>query len=150
MKTSQTGIDLIKSFEGFSPVMYLCPAGKPTVGYGHVILSSEKNLSCSKITSEQADELLKADLVSREDCVNRLVKVTISQEKFDALVSFVYNLGEANFARSTLLKKINLKDFTGAADEFVRWNKSTVNGKLVELSGLTRRRLAEKQLFLSK
>ena len=150
MKTSQSGIDLIKSFEGFSSSMYYCPAGKPTVGYGHVILPGEKELSCSKITNEQAEALLRADLLPRENAVNRLVKVSISQEKFDALVSFVYNIGEANLEKSTLLKKINANDFIGAGEEFVRWNKSTVGGKLIELPGLTKRRLVEKSLFLSK
>lgn len=142
MKTSDRGIALIKEFEGFQPVIYLCPAGKPTIGYGHVIHNETIH---APINEEEAERLLLDDLNDRyEPDVLRLVSAELTQNQFDALVSFTYNLGASNLARSTLLKKLNAGDYTGASEEFERWNKC--NGK--PLDGLSRRRRAEKQLFL--
>jgi lysozyme len=99
-----------------------------------------------KITQEQADQYLKEDMLQAENAVNKLVKVSLSQNQFDACVDFVFNLGEGNFSKSTLLKLINQGKFTEAANEFPRWNLCA--GK--PLAGLTRRRLAEQSLFLKK
>ena len=150
MKTSIDGINLIKRFEGFSEKLYFCPAGKPTIGYGHVVLRSENaSLSCKKLTEEDAVKLLAGDLITREIAVEKMLKTKVSQHQFDALVSFAYNVGENNLAASTLLKKVNANDFQGASQEFLRWNKSTINGVLTELKGLTTRRQAERDLFLA-
>lgn len=146
MKTSAAGIDLIKQFEGFSANVYRCPAGKPTIGYGHVVTKQDRIIP--PITETQARGLLAADLVPREEAVLRLVKVPLSQGQFDALVSFVYNLGETAFAGSTLLRKVNAGAHDIAADEFLKWDKATVKGKFVALPGLTKRRAAERAMFL--
>lgn len=143
MKTSDRGIALIKEFEGFSPNIYLCPAGKPTIGYGHVVHNETVH---QPINEEEAERLLLEDLNDRyEPVVLRLVSAELTQGQFDALVSFTYNLGASNLTNSTLLKKLNAGYYAGAAEEFERWNKC--NGK--PLAGLTRRRKAEKALFLS-
>lgn len=141
MKTSQTGIDLIKRFEGFSPVPYKCPAGKMTIGYGHVIRQDER---FAIISEADADALLNADLIKFEAAVNALVNVPLTQGRFDALVSFVYNLGVAAFKSSTMLKRLNEKNYAAAADNFQRW--VNVNGK--PMKGLIRRRAAEFALFI--
>lgn len=147
MKTSDRGIGLIKQFEGFSANVYVCPAGKKTVGYGHVV---RKNESFSEsLTESMATDLLIEDLSSRyEPPILGLVDVPMTQNQFDALVCFVFNVGAANFESSTLLKKLNKEDYTGAADEFLKWTKATVNGVKKELAGLVKRRNAERDLFL--
>lgn len=97
------------------------------------------------IKQETAERLLKTGLVSYESDVSRTVKVGLTQGQFDATVSFTYNLGAGSLSTSTLLRKLNAGDYAGAADEFLRWNKA--GGKV--LNGLTRRREAERALFLS-
>lgn len=139
MTTSDAGIQLIKKYEGCCLDAYLCPAKVPTIGYGH----TEGVKLGMRITQEQADSLLKGDLVSREAAVRRLVRVPVTQGQFDALVSFVYNIGTGAFERSTLLKKLNAGDTRGASAQFAVWNKA--GGK--ELPGLTKRRAAERALF---
>lgn len=139
MRTSQKGINLIKQFEGCSLQAYKCPAGKWTIGYGH----TKGVKQGQKITQAKAEELLKSDLINYEKGVTKAVKVPINQNQYDALVSFSYNVGLAALRTSTLLKKLNKKDYTGAANEFMRWNKA--NGKV--LNGLTKRRAAEQKLF---
>jgi lysozyme len=144
MKTGKDGKNLIKMYEGFSAFPYLCPAGVLTIGFGTTKINGNPVNSGHKVTVDEANVLLEQDLKRFEDSINFLVKVELTQTQFDALVSFVYNLGAENFKKSTLLKKINAKDFLGAAEEFSRWNKA--KGKV--LPGLTRRRTAEKELFL--
>ncbi|WP_395225489.1 lysozyme [Salmonella sp. SKLX100676] len=97
------------------------------------------------IDEATAERLLNTGLVGYENDVSRLVKVKLTQGQFDALVSFAYNLGARTLSSSTLLRKLNAGDYAGAADEFLRWNKA--GGKV--LNGLTRRREAERALFLS-
>lgn len=143
LNTNQSGIDLIKEYEGEKLKAYLCPAGVWTIGYGHTQGIKKDSI----ITKENADLLLKNDLKKFEKVVKNYVKVDLTENQFSALVSFVYNLGEGNFAESTLLKKINKKDFDGASNEFLIWNKARVGGKLIELKGLTNRRKAESNLF---
>jgi len=137
---SQKGLDLIKSFEGFSETVYKCPAGKDTIGYGHLLRPGE---SFESITREQAEDLLRKDVDFAEDVVDKYVNVPLSQGQYDALVSFVYNLGERNFRDSTLLRKLNSKDYEGAANEFNRW----VYASGRKLKGLERRRAQERELF---
>ena len=142
MKTSDVGINLIKEFESFVPETYICPAGKPTIGYGHVVRPGEV---FTTITEEEGCALLAEDLVPREESVGKLVRVGLSQAQFDALVSFVYNVGHGAFNMSTLLRKLNNRDYLGAAAEFQRWKYG--GGRV--LPGLVRRRRREEELFLS-
>ena len=143
---SEQGVNLIKSFEGFSSVPYNDGVGVMTIGYGHALRKNDKHLN--KVTEEQAVEILKEDVSIAVKHVNNLVKVDITQNQFDALVSFAFNVGVGNLKNSTLLKKLNQGDYIGAADEFLRWNKGRVNGVMKEMKGLTRRRVAERALFL--
>lgn len=150
MKTSQNGYELIKAFEGLHKVKsdgmvraYRCPAGKWTIGWGH----TKSVKSGMTATPAECEEFLRLDVEDVEYTVNKKVNVPITQNQFDALVSFVFNVGAGNFERSTLLRKLNTEDYDGAAAQFVRWNKARVEGELVTLSGLTRRRTAEAALF---
>lgn len=141
MKINEEGLELIKHFEGFSPVLYLCPAGKKTIGYGHVILKNEKFPEL--ITEKQGEELLLKDLRKFEESVKRLIKPALNKNQFSALTSFTFNLGPAALQRSSLRRKINSGYINDAPEEFLRW--VFVSGK--KYSGLYRRRIAEKQLF---
>lgn len=150
LKPSAACVNLVKAFEGLHKVLedgmvraYRCPAGKWTIGYGH----TKGVRSGMKITKEQAEDFLYEDLDLHGEVVNRLVTVELTQAQFDALTSFVFNLGEPNFAGSTLLKKLNKGDYDGAALEFGKWNKARENGVLKAFPGLTRRRTAEAALF---
>ncbi|EMD2739726.1 lysozyme [Enterobacter hormaechei] len=146
MQTSEKGIALIKKFEGCKLTAYQDSVGVWTIGYGWTQPVDGKPIRAGMtIKQETAERLLKTGLVSYESDVSRLVKVGLTQGQFDALVSFTYNLGARSLSTSTLLRKINAGDYAGAADEFLRWNKA--GGKV--LNGLTRRREAERALFLS-
>jgi len=146
MKTSQAGIDLIKRFEGFSGNPYRCPADIPTIGYGSTRYADGREVSMSDpaITEPQAIQLLADTLGRYEKGVTGLATAPLTQSQFDALVSFAYNLGLGNLGNSTLLKKLNNRDYAGAADEFPRWVRG--GGKI--LPGLVKRREAERKLFL--
>ena len=140
MKTSNVGIELIKKYEGCVLKAYKCPSGVWTIGYGH----TNGVKSGMQITKVQALNYLKQDLSVYEKAVTNYVKVPLNQNQFDALVSFSFNCGSGALKTSTLLKKLNSCDYNGAANEFLKWNKS--NGKV--LNGLVRRRQEEKELFL--
>lgn len=133
--------ELIKSFEGLELEAYLCPADIWTIGYGHTGNVKEGD----SITKAEAEALLDKDLQTFRNGVKRLVKVPLNENQFGALVSFAYNLGLGSLQSSTLLKMLNAGDYTGAADQFLRWNKS--GGKV--LTGLVRRREAERAVFLT-
>ena len=146
MQTSDKGIALLKEFEGCKLTAYQDSVGVWTIGYGWTQPVDGKPIRAGMtIKQETAERLLKTGLVSYESDVSRLVKVGMTQGQFDALVSFTYNLGPRSLSTSTLLRKLNAGDYAGAADEFLRWNKA--GGKV--LNGLTRRREAERALFLS-
>ncbi|EPH9701167.1 lysozyme [Escherichia coli] len=146
MQTSEKGIAVIKQFEGCKLTAYQDSVGVWTIGYGWTQPVDGKPIRAGMtIKQETAERLLKTGLVSYESDVSRLVKVGVTQGQFDALVSFTYNLGSRSLSTSTLLRKLNAGDYAGAADEFLRWNKA--GGKV--LNGLTRRREAERALFLS-
>lgn len=146
MQTSEKGIALIKQFEGCKLTAYQDSVGIWTIGYGWTQPVDGKPIRAGMtIKQETAERLLKTGLVSYESDVSRLVKAGLTQGQFDALVSFAYNLGARSLSTSTLLRKLNAGDYAGAADEFLRWNKA--GGKV--LNGLTRRREAERALFLS-
>ena len=148
MKTSDMGLSLIKSFEGFSARPYLCPAGVPTIGYGATYYPDGRRVTMQDrpVTEADATAMLRSMLASYEAGVSRYVLAPINQGKFDALVSFAYNLGLSALKSSTLLRLVNARDYAGAASQFGRWNRA--GGKV--LPGLTRRREAERVMFLGR
>lgn len=138
-------IDAIKRWEGLRTRAYMpTPHDVWTIGYGHTKTAREG----MEITESEAEDLLRKDLAWVRATIASLVNVPLSQEQYDALASFVFNLGKTNFARSTLLRKLNAFDYEGAADEFLKWDKQRQNGQLKRLKGLTRRRSHERELFL--
>jgi lysozyme len=161
---NHAGLDLIKSFEG-------CPDGNPatvnldpyldpihiwTIGWGHAIIVGGQFLRGAQnrarafalypggIIVQQAEALLRADVLDKCRDVTTLIKVPLNDNQYSAVISFAFNLGAGNLRQSTLLRKLNAGDFSGAAAEFSKWNKA--GGKV--LAGLTRRRAAEAALFL--
>jgi lysozyme len=140
MKPSGACRALVRQFEGCRLQAYLCPAGVPTIGVGHTrgVKLGER---CSQ---EQADLWLTQDLDDAGAAVASLVKVPLTQGQFDALTSFVFNLGIRRLAESTLLILLNKRDYHGAAAQFSRWVRS--DGQV--LDGLVRRRAAEAKLFM--
>ena len=146
MKISQRGLDLIKDFEGFSSSAYLCAAKIPTIGWGNTFYADGTKVKLGDQISK-TDALKLLEVIANRDFADKIfpyIKVKVTQNQFDAMVSLAYNIGVGNFSKSTLLKKVNAGDFVGASNEFLRWNKA--GGKV--LLGLTRRREREKQLFL--
>jgi len=140
-----TGKDIIKKWEGLRLKAYLCPAGVPTIGYGHTY-----NVKMGQtISVSQAELFLDHDYQNAEEQVLSLVKVPLTENQLGALTSFVFNLGSGNLRISTLLRKLNLGDYRGAAEQFGAWNKARVKGAMVALDGLTKRRADEKNLFLA-
>ena len=145
MTTSANGRKLIERFEGCKLHAYKVAIGIWTIGYGHTSFAGPPRVHEGlTITQEEADELLAKDLAIPERTVNDLVKVPLTQNQFDALVSLVYNVGAGNFRRSSVLKSLNYKDYKGAARDFRRLN--TAAGKV--LRDLVDRRAAEAALFL--
>lgn len=141
MRIGKAGLDLIKKWEGVKLTAYMpTPNDVWTIGYGHT-KTARPGMT---ITLQQAEELLVQDLKWVEEALAKHVKVPLNQNQYDSLASFVYNLGETNFASSTLLRKLNAGDYLGAADQLPRWNKQ--KGKV--LRGLTNRRAEERSLFL--
>src|ERR1044072_9560315 len=125
---------------------YLDGGGVWTIGVGHTSAAGEpKVYKGLTITAEQSDEILARDIVDVEKQVSSVVKVPLSQNQFDMLVSLTFNIGPGAFGKSTLLKTLNAKDYNGAADQFLVWNKD--NGKTVQ--GLVNRRAAERKVFLT-
>lgn len=156
---SPVGLALQKRYErgpaatcpnGFAPRMYICPAGKPTIGWGHVITQFDAHLRTAVIDADTADRILRQDNLQVEDAVKRLVKIPLSQTEFDALVCLAFNIGVEDFTTSTLLRKLNANDKRGAADQFPLWckYKDPSCGCLMVSRGLQRRRLEERDLFL--
>jgi lysozyme len=133
------GLALIKRFEGFSPTVYICPAGYPTIGYGHVVKLQEQGKFSNGITPEQAEALLRQDVQTAEYAVLRLIAVPLTDGQFDALVSFTFNLGAGALQRSTLRRKVNRSDHAAVPAEFRKW--VWAGGRRLE--GLVRRREAE-------
>lgn len=135
------GKSIVKQFEGCKLKAYLCPAGIPTIGYGHTH-NVKLGDTC---TQQQAEEWLEDDFFYATSDVKAVVKVPLTDNQLDALASFVFNLGVRKLIQSTLLKKLNTEDYAGAANEFDKWVFAA--GK--KLNGLIARRAAEKELFLS-
>jgi len=145
MQYSKDGLHLTEQFEGCKLEAYPDPGsgGTPwTIGYGHT--GPEVNPGM-KITQTQAEDLLMRDVQKAVNAVNALVRVRLSQQEFDALVDFVFNVGRTNFQNSTLLRLLNAGNYKGAAEQFDDWDMS--HGK--HMAGLLRRRIAERDEFLS-
>lgn len=140
MRTSSSGLRLVAGFEGLRTRAYPDAASPPvwTIGYGHTPARKGQVVSQAR-----ALQLLRKDLAIAENAVNRLVKVPINQHRFDALVSFVFNVGTGAFAKSTLLRLLNKGDYRGASGQFGVWNKAGAG----PLKGLTDRRAIERKLF---
>ena len=137
------GLDLICRFEGFSPTIYICPAGWPTIGYGHVVRGHERGRLANGIDEETGDELLRRDVGAAERAVSRFIRVSLTDGRFDALVSFAFNLGTGALQRSTLRKKVNREEHEAVPTELRRW--VWAGGR--KLKGLVRRRAAEASLY---
>jgi len=137
---SKSGLALTQQFEGLRLTAYQDSVGKWTIGYGHTGPDVHSGLT---ITQMQAETLLLKDVAAAAASVNRLVKVPLTQNEFDALVDFVFNLGKGKLAKSTLLRDLNAGNFAGAAAEFQKWDHA---GAKV-LAGLLQRRVAEAKLF---
>ena len=146
MTINRAGLDLIKSFESLRLRAYRDPVGIWTVGYGHTGPDVYPGLEISKAEAEQ---LLADDLRESEDGVGEQVTVPLNDNQFSALVSFAFNAGNGALKRSILRKKLNKKDYKGAADEFRKWVYGTIGGRKVLLPGLVRRRAQERNLFLN-
>jgi lysozyme len=146
MIASQNCINLIKLFEGYKPKAYLCPAGVPTIGFGSTMYTDGRKIKLGDtINEQQANELLMWELKNKSIALHGL---KLNQNQFDSCLSFIYNLGIGAFTKSTLRKKILINpNDKSIKDEFLKWNKARVNGQLTELKGLTRRRIAEADLY---
>ena len=142
------GLDLIKSFEGFSSDPYKCVAGIWTIGFGSIYGEDNKRVTPDhpSVTESRATELMQRDLGSIEYKVSKLVKVPVTPNQFSAICSFVYNVGSGAFQRSTARMKLNRENYRGCANEFLKWKYA--NKKVIP--GLLRRRYAERDLFLSE
>ena len=146
MKISNKGISLIEEFEGKRLRAYDDGIGVFTIGIGTIRYPNGKKVQKGDvITDQQAQEFLLHDLKNFEKVINDVVKVELTQNQYDAIVSLTYNIGSTAFRKSTLLRKLNAKDYKGAAEQFLVWNKA--GGKVMR--GLMRRREAERNLFLS-
>jgi lysozyme len=143
MITSEHGLEAIEQFEGKRLKAYLDSVNIPTIGVGH---TGPDVYIGQTITEAECRALLREDVQEAEDSVNACVKVPLTQDQFDALVSFVFNVGGGAFKGSTLLKKLNAGDYEGAANQFQRWSKA--GGK--DLPGLLKRRMAEANIFRSE
>lgn len=142
---SDGGLLLIQGFEGLRLKAYDDGVGVWTIGFGTIKYPNGVKVKKGDVcTKEQASEYMRHDLATFIKAVNKLVKVPVNQNQFDALVSLIYNIGETNFSNSTLLKKLNAGDYAGAANQFPAWNKA--KGKV--LQGLVNRRAAEREYFL--
>ncbi|WP_353161960.1 lysozyme [Acinetobacter guillouiae] len=144
MKISNTGINLIRGFEDLRLKAYDDGVGVWTIGYGTTAINGVAVKKGDTCTVDQAKSYMAQDLKKFESAVNTAVKVTLNQNQFDALVSLTYNIGIGAFKSSTLLKKLNAKDYKGAAEQFPRWNRG--GGRV--LNGLVKRRKIEMELFL--
>lgn len=152
-RLSDAGVELIKSFEGFSDKLYNDPAGHCTVGYGTLVHTgncdgrSSEQPYAGGVNRDKATELLRREAEQFQKVINDCVTVALNQNQNDALVSFVYNVGPGNFGKSTLLKLLNKGDYASVPAELKKWTKARVEGKLVDLPGLVKRRAAEAELF---
>ena len=139
---------IIRKFEGFREQAYVDTDGTPVIGYGLSKVDGRKVQLGDTISVAKADAVLSKQLLELEEQIKSMVTVELNSKQLSALSSFAFNVGIYGLESSTLLKKLNVGDYAGAANEFTRWDKATIRGRKVTLAGLTRRREAEKQLFL--
>ena len=145
MRTNEAGLDLIKHYEGKRLKSYLCPANQWTVGYGAIRYFDGAPVPPKvTITEQEADDLLRRDLIDTEDFVSRLVRVPLTENQFSATVSLVFNIGAGNFQRSQIRQRVNRKDYDGAASIWWQWRRG--GGRI--LPGLVKRRESERQLWM--
>lgn len=145
---SVTAIDTIEEFEGFEPHAYIDTDGTPVIGYGLSRIGGKPVQMGDSISVEEANLALNSQLQVIQQELDKAIEVELSDRQLGAVVSLAFNVGVEDISNSTLVRKINKGDYTGAADEFLRWDKANVRGRLIQLPGLTRRRYAEKQLFM--
>jgi lysozyme len=145
LSMTEDGVDFLSRQEGFRSCPYLDQAGKPTIGYGHLIRAGEM---FDTIAESEALALLKLDVARIAKPVADAIRVELKPCQADAVLSLAYNVGGAAVANSTLLSLLNAGDIGGAADQFSRWNKITVNGRKVVSKGMSTRRERERRLFL--
>lgn len=138
-------VEIVKKFEGFSPHPYTCPAGKLTIGYGSTIWGKRRVWESLRVTEEEAEAQMMADLGEIQTKLADLIRVPVNPPQIGALASFVYNIGITAFKASTLLRLLNAHDYKGAARELDRW----VHAGGRKVRGLATRRAAEKELFLT-
>ncbi len=143
MQISHMGIQSLKELEGFRAKAYKDTGGVWTIGYGTIKWLGKPVEAGQTITDKEAVLALQADLAWAQTAVNQLVRVPLKQHMFDALVSFVYNIGETAFSKSTMLRLLNEGEYDQAAEQFKRWNQD--NGKVIP--GLVSRRKVEESLF---
>jgi len=143
---SPKGLQMIREHEKFVPHVYICPTGHPTIGYGHVIRPTDQ--FTHPLTPTAGEAMLRTDVDRFTLGVLKQAKRVPTQPQLDAMVSFAFNVGLEAFGDSTLLKKFNAGDMTGAADEFKRWVYGTVDGEKQELAGLKKRRASERARFM--
>ena len=148
MHISDNGLDLIKQFEGFRSAPYLDPVGIPTIGYGATYYPGGRRvrMTDTPISEPFASDMLRHQVTTYGDGIDRYAQVPLAQHQFDALTSWAYNVGLESARTSTLMKLLNLHDYQGAADQLPRWNRA--GGRV--LPGLTRRRAAERAMFLTE
>jgi lysozyme len=139
------GLDLIKRFEGFSPTIYTCPAGWPTIGFGHVVREFERKQFETGIDEDSGTALLRRDVRVAERAVLRLIRIPLDDGQFDALVSFTFNLGAGALQRSTLRRKVNREEHGAVPAELRRW----VWAAGQRSNGLMRRRGAEADRYIA-
>lgn len=143
MKTSNNGKSILKNYEGLRLIAYQCQACVWTIGWGHTNGVKKGD----QITITQAEHLLDDDLIYYENHINKVVRVALNQNQFDALICLIFNIGITAFTNSTLLRKLNAGDYSGASNQFLLWDKITINGVKQVSPGLAHRRQSEKMLF---
>lgn len=147
LKTSKEGLEHIMKWEGLVLKRYICPAGKPTIGVGHVILPGE---NYQEITKEQALEILAKDVERFESAVKKHITIPLNQNQFDALVSFIFNTGEGGLVNTGVQRAVNAGFFASVPAKLEEWSKFRVDGVLKVNKGLLNRRKSEAQLFMKK
>ena len=143
-------VPFIAGFEAFGAAPYLCPAGRWTIGFGTTVYPNGVPVgrNDAPIDHAKAHDFLRSALIQLDQAIKpHLIKTPLTNQ-YAAMLSLAYNIGSGNFASSTLLAKFNAGDVAGTANEFLEWDKARINGTLVALAGLTKRRQAERALFL--
>lgn len=147
---SDIAVNLIKEFEGFKDYAYIDTDGTPVIGYGLSRIAGKPVQIGDRISPTEADTALNHHLQEIQRELDQIVKVSLSERQLSALASISFNVGINSIKTSTLIRKVNAKDYAGAANEFLRWDKANLRGRLVQMPGLARRRQAERQLFLEQ